>query len=145
MSIQQHAPLSRNRHPGAWLACALAVAWLAGCQRVPADDAENAPPPPTPPMAQDTPPPYYPPELACRQVGGQALLDVSLAANGLPVKVTVARSSGVKALDDSAMAAVRDWKFKAATVRGRPASSKLQVPVTFNPPNPPPDECDRYL
>jgi periplasmic protein TonB len=24
-------------------------------------------------------------------------------------------------------------------------SSRLQVPVTFTPPNPPPDECNKYL
>lgn len=144
MSSLQHDPATRHRRLPTWFAVPLMTALLAGCQRTPVEP-ENAPPAPTPPMAQDTPPPYYPPELACRQIGGQTVLDVSLAANGLPVKVSVARSSGVKALDDSALAAVRDWKFKAATVRGRPASSKLQVPVTFNPPNPPPDECNQYL
>lgn len=143
MSSLQQDPATR-RFLSTWLAVPLMVASLAGCHRTPVEP-ESAPPAPTPPMAQDTPPPYYPPELACRQIGGQTLLDVSLAANGLPVRVSVARSSGVKALDDSALAAVREWKFRAATVRGRPASSKLQVPVTFNPPNPPPDECNQYL
>jgi len=117
---------------------------LAACDRAPVEP-ETAPPPPTPPMAQETPPPDYPPELACRQIGGQTVLDVSLAANGLPVDVRVARSSGTKVLDDSAITAVREWKFKAATVRGKAVPSKLQVPVTFAPPNPPPDECNRYL
>ena len=96
-------------------------------------------------MAQETPPPDYPPELACKQIGGQVVLDVSLAATGLPKEIRIARSSGVQTLDDLAITSVRKWKFKAATFRGKPASSMLQVPVTFTPPNPPPDGCNSYL
>ena len=136
-------PARNARRTGAALLLALGLL-LGACERAPVEPA-SVPPPPTPPMAQETPPPVYPPELACRQIGGQAVLDVSLAPNGIPVKVTVFRSSGVKALDDAAVAAVRDWKFRAATVRGMPAASRLQVPVTFTPPNPPPDACNRYL
>jgi len=142
MSSQQHN--LDGLRVAVWLAPPLIISLLAACQRTPAGP-EAAPPPPTPPMAQETPPPDYPPELACKQIGGQTVLDVSLAANGLPIAVGVTRSSGVKALDDSAVAAVREWKFKAATVRGNPAPSKLQVPVTFTPPNPPPDGCNSYL
>lgn len=123
----------------------LAVAGLTGCGRSQQETPVPAPPAPTPPMAQETPPPGYPPELACKQIGGTVVLDVSLAANGLPARVTVFRSSSNKTLDDLAVAAVREWKFKAATQGGKPAPSKLQVPVTFTPPNPPPDECNRYL
>ncbi|QSX77754.1 energy transducer TonB [Agrilutibacter solisilvae] len=125
--------------------CALAVAGLvlAACGKAPAPAASL--PPATPPMAQHTPPPDYPPELACRQVGGQVVLDVRLAPNGVPVGIDIFRSSGVKALDDSAVTAVRGWQFKGATAGGKPVPSKVQVPVTFAPPNPPPDECNRYL
>ncbi|HEV8694044.1 MAG TPA: energy transducer TonB [Lysobacter sp.] len=145
MYSQQNSADGRNLYVPVWLlALPLMTIVLAGCQRAPVDQ-QAAPPPPTPPMAQETPPPDYPPEFACKQIGGQAVLDVSLAANGLPIKVTVSRSSGAKALDDSAVAAVREWKFKAATVRGEPATSKLQVPITFTPPNPPPEGCNRYL
>ena len=129
---------------GAWLMLPLAAALLAACQQRP-QAQEPAPPAPTQPMAQDTPPPDYPPEYACRQIGGTAVLNVSLAANGYPVQVVVFQSSGTKALDDSAVAAVNGWKFRPATLRGQPAPSKLQVPVTFTPPNPPPDECNQYL
>jgi protein TonB len=120
------------------------VALLAACQQQP-QSQQPAPPAPTPPMAQDTPPPNYPPEFACKRIGGTVVLNVALAANGYPVKIEVFHSSGTKALDDLAIAAVHDWKFRPATLRGRPTTSKLQVPVTFNPPNPPPDECNQYL
>lgn len=127
----------------AWRMLPLA-ALLAACQQQP-QSQQPAPPAPTPPMAQDTPPPSYPPEFACKQIGGTAVLNVALAANGYPVKIDVFQSSGTKALDDLAVAAVHDWKFRPATVHGKPTTSKLQVPVTFNPPNPPPDECNQYL
>jgi protein TonB len=138
---------NRERKPrhraGAWVALAL-WATLAGCQQD-APTQEPAPPAPTQPMAQDTPPPNYPPELACRQIGGTTVLNVALAANGYPVRIDLAASSGNKTLDDAAIAAVHEWKFRPATVRGKPTTSKLQVPVTFTPPNPPPDECNQYL
>ena len=138
----------RNRNfrlaHGAWFALPLSLALLAGCEQKP-QSAVPAPPLPTAPLAQDTPPPDYPAEYACRQVGGTAVLNVALAANGYPVKVDVQQSSGTKALDDLAVAAVREWKFRPATVRGRPVTSRLQVPVKFTPPNPPPDECNRHL
>lgn len=129
---------------GIWLVLPLASALLVACQQRP-QPQEAAPPAPTQPMAQETPPPEYPPEYACRQVGGTTVLEVSLAANGVPVQVVLAQSSGTKALDDSAIAAVNGWKFRPATLRGKPAPSRLQVPVKFTPPNPPPDECNQYL
>lgn len=128
---------------GAWRMLPLA-ALLAACQQQP-QSQQPAPPAPTPPMAQETPPPNYPPELACKRIGGTTVLNVALAANGYPVKIHIAQSSGTKALDDLAVAAVHDWKFRPATVHGTPTTSRLQVPVTFTPPNPPPDECNRYL
>ncbi|MFC5568855.1 energy transducer TonB [Lysobacter yangpyeongensis] len=132
--------LARNRA----LTLAFAATLMSACQQG-AQPLEPAPPAPTQPMAQDTPPPDYPPELACRQVGGTAVLNVALAANGYPVRIDIVTSSGNKTLDDAAVAAVHDWKFRPATLRGKPTTSRLQVPVTFTPPNPPPDECNQYL
>jgi protein TonB len=142
MIDQQHSVFSRLGS-SAWRMLPLA-ALLAACQQQP-QSQQPAPPAPTPPMAQETPPPNYPPELACKQIGGTTVLNVALAANGYPVKIDIAQSSGTKALDDLAVTAVHDWKFRPATVRGTPTTSRLQVPVTFTPPNPPPDECNRYL
>ena len=134
----------RRKWPVAWLLLPLAAVLVAACQQG-AQTQEPAPPAPTQPMAQDTPPPDYPPEYACKQIGGTTVLNVSLAANGYPVQVVVSKSSGTVALDYSAITAVKGWKFRPATVRGAPVPSKLQVPITFSPPNPPPDECNQYL
>jgi periplasmic protein TonB len=137
------APAFRDR-PSGWLVLAATVL-LSACQQQGAQPQEPAPPAPTEPMAQETPPPDYPPEYACKQLGGTTVLEVALAANGYPVKIDISKSSGTKALDDLAVAAVHEWKFRPATLRGKPTPSKLQVPVTFSPPNPPPDECNQYL
>lgn len=141
MTCRHRSTKVRN---GAWLALPLAATLLAACQQA-SQSQEPAPPAPTPPMAQETPPPDYPPEYACKRIGGTTVLNVALAANGYPVKIDIHQSSGTKALDDLAVTAVHEWKFRPATVRGKPAPSKLQVPVTFTPPNPPPDECNQYL
>lgn len=129
----------------AWASLPLSAVLLSACQQGTPPAAESAPPAPTQPMAQDTPPPDYPPEYACKQIGGTTVLNVALAANGYPVKIDLVQSSGTKALDDLAVTAVHGWKFRPATLRGKPAPSRLQVPVTFVPPNPPPDECNQYL
>src|SRR5688572_24362672 len=111
-----------------------AMGWLTACGPEPAPSAPIAAA--TPPMARSTPAPDYPPELACRQVGGQVVLNVQLAANGVPVGVEVFRSSGNATLDQNAVTAVKTWEFKGATAAGgKPVTSKLQVPVTFRPPS----------
>ena len=118
--------------------------WLTACGPAPAPMAPMAAA--TPPMARNTPAPDYPPELGCRQIGGQVILNVQLAPNGVPVRVDVFRTSGNATLDQLAVTAVKTWEFKGATAAGgKPVASKLQVPVNFRPPNPPPDECNRYL
>ena len=44
-------------------------------------------------------------------------------------------------LDAQAKTAVEGWEFKAATRAGQTVSTTIQVPVSFNPPQPKPDEC----
>ncbi len=96
---------------------------------------------PTEVAAVQTPPPDYPVELACGGIGGKSVLNVVVGAEGTPTNVTLVTSSGNSQLDDSAIARVREWKFKAATRNGQPVPTTIQVPVTFNPPQPKPDEC----
>ncbi len=96
---------------------------------------------PTEVAAVKTPPPQYPIELACQNIGGTSTLKVVIGPDGKPSEVTLATSSGNSALDEQARTAVQGWQFKAATRAGQPVSSTIQVPVTFNPPQPKPDEC----
>lgn len=119
------------------------LAVLAGCNRTPADQ-DSMQIPATQPVAQDTPPPTYPLDLACAGLGGQVILVLTIGAEGSPKEVRTERSSGRKALDASATAAVRNWRFKPATVRGKPVVARIRVPVTFTPPVMRPERCFRF-
>ncbi|WP_313346118.1 energy transducer TonB [Stenotrophomonas sp.] len=96
---------------------------------------------PTEVAAVKTPPPEYPIELACQGIGGTSTLKVVIGTDGVPSEVTLANGSGNGDLDHRAMHAVMAWQFKAATRAGQPVSTTIQVPVSFNPPQPKPDEC----
>lgn len=97
--------------------------------------------PPTALTAVNTPPPVYPEHIACAGIGGTTLLKVKIATNGRPAEVQLGASSGNAELDESAIKAVRDWEFKAATRNGQPWVQGIQVPVTFNPPVEKPTRC----
>ncbi len=96
---------------------------------------------PTQVAAIQTPPPEYPAELACAGVGGKSVLKVVVGPEGAPTEVALITTSGNSQLDDSAIARVREWKFRAATRNGQAVPTTIQVPVSFNPPSPKPDEC----
>jgi len=96
---------------------------------------------PTEVAAVKTPPPQYPIELACQGIGGTSTFKVVIAANGKPSQVAQVTSSGNAQLDAQAKTAVEGWEFKAATRAGQTVSTTIQVPVSFNPPQPKPDEC----
>lgn len=96
---------------------------------------------PTEVAAVQTPPPDYPADLACTGVGGKSVLKVVVGPQGTPTEVALLTSSGNSRLDDSAIARVREWKFNAATRNGQPVPTTIQVPVSFNPPEPKPNEC----
>lgn len=97
--------------------------------------------PPTQPMARDTPPPEYPAELACDGIGGKVVLMLQIGQDGVPAEARVQTSSGRPALDAAAMEAVRAWRFVPGTAAGKPVATKIQVPVTFTPPQVKPDSC----
>lgn len=72
--------------------------------------------------------PLYP--SASKRAGeeGTVLLDIVVGSNGVPTEINVERSSGFPALDDSAVAAVRKWRF---TVNSDSSYARVRLPVTF--------------
>lgn len=106
-----------------------------------AGPAQPPAPRPTPPVAVETPPPDYPETLACDGIGGRVVLAVTIGTDGRPSEIVVKQRSGQPALDEAATAAVRGWVFRPATAAGKPASTTIQVPVNFTPPQPRPDFC----
>ncbi len=126
-------------NPRLLLGSLVAATALAAC-----NSSDQPPAPtvaPTEVAAVQTPPPDYPAELACTGVGGKSVLRVVVGPQGAPTDVSLVTSSGNSQLDDSAIARVREWKFKAATRNGQAVPTTIQVPVSFNPPDPKPNEC----
>lgn len=84
----------------------------------------------TPVVIKNTPPSY--PEIA-RQKGweGRAIVRVEVSAEGRATKVTIAKSSGYGVLDQSALRAVKQWRFQPRTIAGIPAPGVVDVPVNF--------------
>lgn len=118
------------------------AALLVACGGTGTADAPAAPrTPPTEVAAVKTPPPQYPIELACTGVGGTSTLKVVVGVEGKPTEVTVLTGSGNAQLDENARTAVLAWQFNAASRNGQKVPATIQVPVSFNPPEPRPTEC----
>jgi periplasmic protein TonB len=77
------------------------------------------------------PPPEYPEEARINHEQGVVILLVDVGTDGTVLKVSVARSSGYRRLDEAALRVTRDWKFKPGTVAGQPVRSQVEVPMRF--------------
>lgn len=75
--------------------------------------------------------PVYPKEALQQEVQGRVLLHVWLDSHGHVVQVKVYQSSGHRALDDSALAAVRQWRYRPAMNGGIVTPSEILVPIRF--------------
>jgi protein TonB len=75
--------------------------------------------------------PEYPPDAFDRRQEGTVVLHILVSEKGIAEKVTVAKSSGVKSLDDSAVKAVRDWKFQPAMRNGKPTALLVRKTINF--------------
>jgi protein TonB len=77
--------------------------------------------------------PVYPP--AARQAGleGTVVLKIQILTNGRSGEISVTRSSGHPSLDESAVAAVRQWQFIPAKdlSNGRTVTCTTTLPVSF--------------
>lgn len=108
----------------------------------PVVEAPAAPPaPPAPPAPKtipatavqyvDPPAPTYPP--ASRRLGesGRVLVRVEIDVQGRARQVQLSRSSGSTRLDEAALAAVREARFKPHTENGSPLVVWTTVPILF--------------
>jgi len=78
------------------------------------------------------PKPAYP--NSSRRLGehGTVLLRVLVTAVGEAAKVELKSTSGYRRLDDSALEAVRQWKFVPARLGERPVDAWVVVPIKFS-------------
>jgi periplasmic protein TonB len=76
--------------------------------------------------------PVYPDEYRRRQIGGRVLLWLAIGPDGRVEDVRIEQSSGHLPLDQSALAAVRNWRFAPAQRGGEPVRFEVRLPVTFS-------------
>ncbi len=76
--------------------------------------------------------PVYPEEMRRQQIGGTVLLRVTISADGAAEDVTLAKTSGYKALDESALEAVRTWRFEPARRNKIAVRYTVKLPITFS-------------
>lgn len=75
--------------------------------------------------------PQYPASALKQGLEGVTVLSVYIGLNGTIQNVGVKSSSGVAELDQSAMAAVSQWKFNPASQGGTALASWFELPVRF--------------
>jgi periplasmic protein TonB len=100
-------------------------------ETAPASDEEHAAVQMSVPLYDLNPPPVYPWVARRRHYQGTVLLDVRVTAGGRATEVKLAHSSGYPVLDQSALAAVQQWRFEPARQGSIPIETWVQVPVRF--------------
>ena len=75
--------------------------------------------------------PLYPEEARAQRLAGTVILLVEIDATGRVAAADVSESSGYPALDRSALAAVRSWRFAPARRDGVAIPAQVEVPVRF--------------
>jgi protein TonB len=80
----------------------------------------------------NNPAPVYPNMSRRLREVGTVQLRVRVSADGAPLEVQLARSSGYDRLDEAARAAVQKWKFEPAKRNGAAVEAWVIVPVEFS-------------
>ena len=79
----------------------------------------------------NNPKPNYPAFAKRTGMQGTVILKVLVSRDGTPLKVAIAQSSGHDILDESAIDAVKQWRFVPARAGDSPVEEWVQVPVAF--------------
>ncbi len=84
----------------------------------------------TPPAVVTTVPPQYTPQGRQDKISGNVLLKLVVDTNGNPTNVRVVRSLD-PGLDQEALKAVKQYKFKPAIRHGKPVATEVSIEVNF--------------
>ena len=84
----------------------------------------------TNPVALYKPEPQYSEEARKAKWQGAVLLSLVVDENGKPIQIKVIRPLGL-GLDEKAIEAVSQWKFKPGMKDGKPVPVQAQIEVTF--------------
>ena len=83
------------------------------------------------PLYKENAPPLYPETARIRGYEGMVLVFAEILSNGRVGKIKIGKSSGYAILDQSAMEAVRPWKFEPARKSGTPFTAWVELPIKF--------------
>jgi protein TonB len=78
------------------------------------------------------PKPAYPPLAFKMRVEGKVVVLAEVLVDGRAGQVSLAQSSGNELLDQSALSAVKQWKFTPARKDGVIVTQAVRIPITFN-------------
>lgn len=84
-----------------------------------------------PPDFANNRPPEYPAAAVARRWEGVVLLRLEIDESGRITAVELQSSSGHALLDETAIAAIREWRAKPAVRNGRPTATVEVLPVRF--------------
>lgn len=76
-------------------------------------------------------PPIYPAQARRRNQQGVVLVEVRLDERGALRDMKLLRSSGIESLDEAAMNAVANWRFRPEVQDGEPVPSRVTIPIEF--------------
>ncbi len=85
----------------------------------------------TPPVAIYAPEPEFSDQARMAKYQGQSVVEVIVDAKGMPQDARVVRPLGM-GLDEKALEAVKQYRFKPAMLRGRPVPVMIDVIVDFH-------------
>jgi periplasmic protein TonB len=83
------------------------------------------------PYPLSSPAPRYPRSARYRHAEGLVLVRAMISPQGSVMEVQLARTSGSRDLDESAVEAVQKWRFSPGLDKGTKIRSWVNVPVRF--------------
>jgi protein TonB len=83
------------------------------------------------PLYKENSPPVYPEIARARGYEGVVFVSAEILPNGRVGEVKISKSSGYAILDQSAIQAVKPWKFEPAKKSGNPFKAWVELPIKF--------------
>ncbi len=83
------------------------------------------------PLYKENAPPVYPEMARVRGYEGIVFVFAEILPDGRVGKIKIGKSSGYAILDQSAMTAVKPWKFEPAKKSGSPFTAWVELPIKF--------------
>jgi TonB family protein len=120
---------SMMKNPMLWiLVLALGFAWAYALPQQEKDKAED--PSLVKPVLIEKVVPKYPEDAREEKVSGEVVIEAYVGADGKVLEAKAIKDPDPR-LAQAALEAFKEWKFKPATVKGKPVKAKMTVTVNF--------------